>query len=67
MAALPSIPANDLIRVEEVEDGAFFAGEIFRQAFGDELPGFNSHLVKPVDIAEIQRVLARKRAPRLSG
>jgi PAS domain S-box-containing protein len=29
--------------------------------------GFNSHLVKPVDIAEIQRVLARKRAPRLSG
>ena len=29
--------------------------------------GFNSHLVKPVDIAEIERVLARKRAPRLSG
>jgi len=45
VAALPSIPANDLIRVEEVEDGAFFAGEIFRQAFGDELPGFSSHLV----------------------
>jgi len=29
--------------------------------------GFNSHLVKPVDIAEIERVLARKRAPQLSG
>lgn len=45
MAASIPRALDDLIRVEEVKDCAFYAGDIFRRAFGGEPPDFPFHLV----------------------
>lgn len=36
---------EDFIRISEVDDGEFFAGDLFRRKFGSAPPAFRHHLV----------------------
>ena len=44
MNTLPEV-LRDFLRIEVVEDGAFFAGDLFRRKYGHPPPDFGRHIV----------------------